>query len=190
LQHWEDPDYSGISVTAAPDADLEAIGEAIRARLGAQQLVIRSTRALREATLEVFDRTFLITGVLRTLVTLVAVIGVLSALMSLQLERQREVGVLRALGLTPGEVWGLAASQAGLIGLVSAALAMPVGLTLAAIMISVINRRSFGWTLRTEVDPAILLQALAVALLAALAAGLYPAFRMARARPSAALREE
>ncbi|HEX9819516.1 MAG TPA: FtsX-like permease family protein, partial [Methylomirabilota bacterium] len=76
------------------------------------------------------------------------------------------------------------------IGLVSAALALPVGLTLAAIMISVINRRSFGWTLRTEIDPAILLQALAVALLAALAAGLYPAFRMARARPSVALREE
>jgi putative ABC transport system permease protein len=190
LEHWEDPDYSGISVVAAPGADLEAIGEAIRARLDPQQVVIQSNRALREATLEVFDRTFLITGVLRTLVTLVAVIGVLSALMSLQLERQREVGVLRALGLTPGEVWGLAATQAGLIGLVSAVLALPVGLSLAAITVSVINRRSFGWTLRTEVDPAILLQALAVGLLAALAAGLYPAFRMARTRPSVALREE
>ncbi len=48
----------------------------------------------------------MITGVLRLLAMIVAFIGVLAALMALQLERRRELGVLRANGLTPGQVWG------------------------------------------------------------------------------------
>jgi len=67
--------------------------------------------------MEIFDRTFRITSVLRMVSGLVAFIGVLSALMALQLERARELGVLRANGLTPGQVWHLVTSQTGLMGL-------------------------------------------------------------------------
>ncbi len=189
-RHWNDPTISAFSVYAGSDADLAAVRSAIRTALGDRQVIIRSNRALRQASLEVFDRTFLITGVLRLLVTLVAFLGVLSALMSLQLERTKEIGVLRALGLTPREVWRLLVSQSGLMGVVSGCFALPVGLSLAALMIFVINRRSFGWTLDMSVAPGILLQAFALALLAALLAGLYPALRMSRTQPAAALREE
>ena len=65
-----------------------------------------------------------------------------------------------------------------------------MGLALAAIMIFVINRRSFGWTIRMEVAPDVLLEALLLALAAALLAGIYPAYRMARTSPALALREE
>jgi putative ABC transport system permease protein len=57
-------------------------------------------------------------------------------------------------------------------------------------MIFVINRRSFGWTIRMEVTPGVLLEALGLALIAALLAGLYPAWKMARTSPALALREE
>jgi putative ABC transport system permease protein len=98
--------------------------------------------------------------------------------------------VLRALGLTPREVWRLSAAQSGLMGVVSGALALPVGLCLAGIMIFVINRRSFGWTLEMSPAPAILVEAFLLALVASLAAGLYPARRMSATRPATALREE
>ena len=189
-RHWHDPTISGFSVYAADAADLAAIRTAIRTALGDRQVIIRSNRALRQASLEVFDRTFLITGVLRLLVTLVAFLGVLSALMSLQLERTKEIGVLRALGLTPREVWRLVVSQSGLMGVAAGCFALPVGLSLAALMIFVINRRSFGWTLNMSIAPGILLQAFALALIAALLAGLYPALHMSRTKPAAALREE
>ncbi len=190
-QHWSDRGISGISVTALPDVDLEVLGGLVRDLFNTRQAVnVQSNRALREASLEVFDRTFLITSVLRMLVTLVAFVGVLSALMAIQLERRRELGVLRAIGLTPGQVWGMASLQTTLMGLYAGLLALPLGLVLASLMIHVINRRSFGWTMQMQVPPEALWQALLLSIGAALLAGLYPAYRMGRQPPLAALREE
>ena len=69
-------------------------------------------------------------------------------------------------------------------------LSLPVGIVMALVLVYVINRRSFGWTLQLQVDPMILLQALLLALVAAMLAGLYTALRMARTSPAVALREE
>jgi putative ABC transport system permease protein len=188
---WNDPALSGFSLYLAAGADPDRVVELLRRTIGAEQgLSIQSNRSLKKISLEIFDRTFLITGVLRLLAGFVAFIGVLSSLMALQLERARELGVLRANGMTPGQVWQLVTSQTGLMGLAAGLLSLPVGLTLAAIMIYVVNRRSFGWTIRMEVGPRILLEALALALGAALLAGIYPAFKMARTSPALALREE
>jgi putative ABC transport system permease protein len=195
LRFWQDPRLSGFSIDLAPGARSDAAAARtiglLRQALGpGRPLTIRSNRALKRLSLEIFDRTFLITGVLRLLAGLVAAIGVLAALTALELERAREIGVLRAAGLTPAQVWQLITTQTGLMGLAAGLLALPVGLVLSAIMVYVINRRSFGWTIHLEVAPAVLLEALLLALGTALAAGLYPAWRMARTRPALALREE
>ncbi len=188
---WNDRSVSGVSVYAAPGVDAEELAATLRRRTGSiQSLLVRSNRSLRELSLQIFDRTFVVTDVLRLLAGLVAFIGVLSALMALELERSRELGVLRANGLTPGQVWTLVTSETGLMGLAAGLLSIPIGLLLAAIMIYVINRRSFGWTLVMELPPGVLLEALLLALAAAVLAGLYPAWRMSRVSPAEALREE
>lgn len=178
------------STPAGAAADPQGEPPPAPAGAAAGPLVIRSNRALKRLSLEIFDRTFLITGVLRLLAGLVAAIGVLSALTALQLERAREIGVLRATGLTPGQVWQLVTAQTGLMGLAAGLLSLPVGLVLSAIMVYIINRRSFGWTIHLEVAPVLLLEALLLAVGTALAAGLVPAWRMARTSPALALREE
>src|SRR5439155_1641468 len=105
---WHDSAVSALALYAAPGVDVERLMAALRERAaGGHEVLIRSNRALRDASLEIFDRTFAITAVLRLLIVAVAFVGVLSALMALQLERAREHGVLRALGLTPGQVWGV-----------------------------------------------------------------------------------
>jgi putative ABC transport system permease protein len=188
---WNDRRISGLALEAAPGVDVDALVMVVRERAGeGRRLVVRSNRSLREASLVIFDRTFAITGVLRTLSVAVAFVGMLAALMALQLERTREIGVLRTLGLTPRQVWGLVTAQTGIIGLLSGVLAVPSGLLLAAVLVFVINRRSFGWTMGLDPSPAILLQGVALAILAALLAGLYPAWRMARAEPAETLRDE
>jgi putative ABC transport system permease protein len=188
---WDDQAISSLALFLRPGTDADALIERLRLEVaGLQDLFIRSNVGLRVSTLEVFDRTFTITAVLQGLATAVAFIGILSSLMALQLERARELGVLRANGLTPGQLWGNVLTQTGLMGLAAGLLALPVGLILALVLIFVINRRSFGWTLQLQVAPELLLQALVLALVAALLAGLYPAYRMSRANPALALREE
>ena len=191
IRYWDDRKISSLAIDAAPGISVDALMAALRERAGSEQdVIVRSNRALREASLEIFDRTFAITNVVRLLTIAVAFIGMLAALMALQLERTREIGVLRALGLTPREVWGLVTAQTGVMGVLAGLLAMPCGLALAAVLIFVINRRSFGWTMPLDPSPAILLQAVGLSLVAALLAGLYPAWRMATAVPAEALRDE
>ncbi len=190
-QWWQDTRVSSLSIYAEPGRDVVRLVESLRKMAGSEyEVVIRSNRSLRLASLEIFDRTFTITTVLHLLTTAVAFVGVLSALMALQLERAREIGTLRAIGFTPGQVWGLMTSQTGLMGLVAGLLAIPVGIGLALILVLVINRRSFGWTLQMEIAPEVLVQAVLMAVVAALLAGLYPALRMAQTSPALALREE
>jgi putative ABC transport system permease protein len=190
-QHFDDRGISGLALYAAPGQDVDALVARVLERAGDTQFLnVRPNRALREGSMEVFDRTFTITHVLRLLAIGVAFIGVLSALMALQLERAREFAVLRATGLTPGQLWGLVSLQTGLLGLLAGLFAVPLGVALASVLVYVINQRSFGWTLQLEVTPGILAQAVLLALVAAALAGLYPAWRMARANPAMALREE
>ena len=188
---WNDPAIFSIGIFTREGTDRERLIETLRTEIG-ERADVRwiSNRDLRQASLEIFDRTFVITDVLRWLAVLVAFIGVLSALMALQLERGREFGVLRANGLTPGQVWVLVSAQCGLMGTISGLLSLPLGGALAWLLIHIINRRSFGWTLRMEMPPQVLLQALLLALAAALLAAIYPAYKLSRSSPALALREE
>ena len=188
---YDDDRITSLGFFLEEGTDTDRTIAAMQAAAGTDQsVVVRSNRSLRDASLEVFDRTFAITAVLRALAFVVAFIGVLSALMALQLERGRELGVLRANGLTPAQVWTMVTTQTGLLGLIAGLLAVPTGLLLAVVMIEVVNRRSFGWTLEMQVGADLLVQAVGLALAGALLAGLYPAWRMSRTSPALALREE
>ena len=188
---FDDPGVTSLGLFLAPGDDSEAVVRDLLASVPERRTVIaRSNDSLRAASLEVFDRTFEVTAVLRLLAFIVAFVGVLSALMALELERAREFGVLRASGLTPGQVWTLVMTQTGLMGLIAGVLAVPMGIVLSVVMIFVINKRSFGWTLDMQIGSDVLAQAVALALAGALLAGLYPAWRMSRTSPAVALRSE
>jgi putative ABC transport system permease protein len=188
---WNDDGVSTVSLYAAPGQDVDALIKQLYQVAGnEQELRIRSNLDLREASLEIFDRSFTITSVMRVLAMIVAFVGVLSALMALQLERSRELGTLRAMGFTSGQIWRMITSQTGLMGLVAGLLSLPMGLALAAGLIFVINRRSFGWSMDLQIFPIVLMEAVALAVVAALLAGIYPAIRMAMSSPAEALREE
>jgi len=187
---WTDPGISGLSIYLDSADSAQAVAESTRSALQPALVTVISNRELREQSLRVFDRTFLITGVLRILVTMVAFAGVLGAILALQLERAREHGMLRATGFTPAQLWQTVVWQSSLIGVAAAVVALPLGWLLAWVMIHVINKRSFGWTLQMTVPAEVLWQALAVAVGAALIAGIYPAARIARTPPAIVLRED
>ena len=188
---FDDPGITSLGLFLTEGADSHRVVDELLALVPEDRAVVaRTNDALRTASLEVFDRTFQVTAVLRLLAFVVAFVGVLSALAALQLERARELGLLRASGMTPGQLGGLVVTQTGLMGLASGILAVPVGIVLSAVMIFVVNKRAFGWTLDMQIGPAVLLQAMGLALVGALLAGLYPAWKMARTSPAVALRGE
>jgi len=189
-RYFADPFISSLGVFTAEDADIAAVLAGLRAQLAEYDLLVQDNAGLRAGALEVFDRTFAITVALRLLTTLVAFIGILSALMALQLEHAREYGVMRATGMTAPQLRRYAMIQTGLMGLIAGLLALPIGLATSLVLTHVINLRSFGWTMQVALQPAYFAEALSVALAAALLAGLYPALLLGRLQPAEALRRE
>jgi len=190
-QYWDDSSITAISLKLESGINADDISRDLRDQLGTiQRLAIRPNLNLRTEVFEVFDRTFAITQALQLLATLVAFIGILSALLSLELERQRELGILRAIGLTSRQLWVVIMIETGTLGLSAGLLSMPTGYILAVILVYIINRRSFGWTLQMQVLPEPFLQALILAVMAALLAGIYPALRMSKMAAAEAMRYE
>ena len=190
-QHFDDDRVDSIGLYLFDHADPEAIMVRIgEMSEGRQEIRFNSNARIRELSLEIFDRTFIITDVLYWLAVGVAFIGILGAMLALQLERGRELAVLRALGMTPAQLGSMITTQTAVIGLLSGIAAVPLGIMMAYVLIEVINRRAFGWQIDMSVAPGILLSAVVFAIGAALLAGIYPAARAARSQPAAAMREE
>lgn len=187
-QYWQDEGISSVAVYSdQPQRLLDKLPQQLKPL---QELQYRQSQVLFERSLEIFDRTFTITNVLRLLAIVVACLGMLSALMALMLERSRELAVLRALGMTAQQIDGLLILQTALMGLIAGIIAIPVGLWLAVVLIEVINRRAFGWSLPFEVDPLILLQTVILSVGAALLAVIYPLWRQRRVQIAGELRDE
>jgi putative ABC transport system permease protein len=190
-RHFRDDTVDSLGLYLDDGVDVDrVIREVERLSEGRQSLYINSNAGLRQESLQIFDRTFVITDVLYWLTLGVAFIGILSAMLALQLERARETATLRALGMTPGQVGGMITAQTGVIGLLSGIAAIPLGVVMAWVLIKVINRRAFGWQIDMTVAPDILGVSVVFAIGAAMLAGLYPAWRAGRSQPAIAMREE
>ena len=190
-QFWQDDSITSMAIYAGKQQNLKKLKADIeRMTASIQPLQIRANRDIFELTLAVFDRTFAITNVLRLLAVLIAFAGILSALMALQLERSREFATLRTLGMTMGQITRLTCLQTGFMGFFAGLIAIPMGLILALLLIFVINRRAFGWSLPFQINFEIFFQCIGLAITGALLASIYPLYRQRRMNLAQALRSE
>ena len=190
-KHFDDAGIDSIGLYLADGIDVDDTLDAMAAiSAGRQQILMNSNHKIRDLSLQIFDRTFVITDVLYWLAIGVAFIGILGAMLALQLERARDLATLRALGMTPLQLGSMITLQTSVIGLLSGIAAIPLGLVMAYVLIEVINRRAFGWQIDMSIDPGILGVAVVFAVVAAFLAGLYPAWRSAQSQPALAMREE
>lgn len=188
---WNDDTIGAASLRLSPGVDPDSTARELSEALAPiQQLVVRPNATLRSDVLAIFDRTFAITTAMQLLATVTAFIGVLSALLSIQLDKKREFGILRALGLTKQQLRRLIGLETGLMGAAAGFISIPSGLALSLILIFIINRRAFGWTLQFHFEIGALLQAFVIAVLAALLAGIYPAIKIGRMEIAEAMRYE
>lgn len=189
-QYWDDPSLSSIGVTLSPGESIDDVADRIRQELSGTGLAVVANAEIRQEALKIFDRTFAITSALRVLAVVVAVIGVISALLALQLERAREYATLSALGLEPQDLQRLTLGESALLGTAAAIASVPTGVLLALALIYVINARSFGWTIWLNLSAAPFVQAMLAGVGAALIAAVYPVLRVERVAVAAALSQE
>lgn len=188
---WRDDSVTAVGLYLRQGVDAaREIPRLEAAAAGRQALLIRSNAQIRAMSLQIFDRTFIITRVLYWLAAAIAAIGLVSALLAWELDRTRELSVLRALGLTPRGAAALVEAQTVFMGGAALLAAIPAGLIIAVVLTKVIDRRAFGWHIQMHLHAAQFVNALALALGAALLAGLYPAWRAATGPIAGEMREE
>lgn len=192
---WHDESVTVFPVYLAEGADLDRTREQMAVRLnqagsGRFPPLLISNAELRKEILEIFDRTFLLTYVLEAIAVVIAMLGIVNTLITSVLERRREFATLRAIGGSAGQIRQLVLWEAAYLGVVGIGLGLVGGGGLALLLIKVINKQSFGWTIQMIVPLSGLVQAVGLAAAATLIAGYVPA-RWAAEQPVAeGLREE
>jgi putative ABC transport system permease protein len=188
---WSDPEIDSLGIFIDPNeprrAEVEA--EVVR-RARAAGLPALARDDLHANALRVFDATFSVTRPMRSIALVVAFFGVAGALLTLFLERRKEFGIFRALGFGTLQVSAMTVLEGLAMGLLSFGLSIGVGTGMAAILLRVINLRSFHWTVFFHLSAGPYVVALATALLAAAGASLYPVLKAWRTYPQLQIREE
>ncbi|MEO5988791.1 MAG: FtsX-like permease family protein [Candidatus Eisenbacteria bacterium] len=186
---WKDPRTESLALYCSRGADLDSVRRAFVALAGPRRVFsITPNQALRERVLTVFDQTFRITFALQLIAVLVAVLGVVTTLTALILQRGREMGVLRATGAMVGQVRKMVLIESGLLGLIGSLLGCGAGFALALLLVHVINKQFFGWSIRMSVDPWVFVQAVVMMVVASVLAGIGPARSAAKRVAAEAMR--
>ncbi|MBM3776323.1 MAG: FtsX-like permease family protein, partial [Acidobacteria bacterium] len=181
---------TNLAVYLAPGADPIRAERRLEQLLAPFGVVVAPNRELRRNAVEVFDRTFAITYALEAVAILVAMLGAASSLLALVLDRRRETALLRYLGAAPGQIRRIVIFEAGALGLLAALLGLALGLALSALLIYVVNKQSFGWTIQFHPPLPLLAAALALVWGATVASSLYPARVAARLSPTDVIRND
>jgi putative ABC transport system permease protein len=190
LKYLPDPAPSNVAVYVRAGTDPQEVVREIRDIAVGHRILIFSNRDLRTQAIFVFDRTFAITYALEAVAVLVAVMGMAGALLALVIDRRREFGLLRFLGASGNQVRKLILVEAGLLGLLANVAGFVLGYFLSLVLVYVINKQSFGWTIRFHWPIAVLLGGLTVVYAATVLAGLYPARVAVRLNPLEVIHEE
>jgi putative ABC transport system permease protein len=188
---WNDETFHSAGIYLKEGTSLDSFKEMIRERFSKPyQLFVVSHRELRNEVLKVFDQTFAITYALELIAIFVAILGIINSLNGLVIERQRDIGILRSIGGLRSQIQKTILIEAGLIGFFSLILGLLCGFLLSLLLIYVINKQSFGWTIQFTIPVMRLIAFWAMVMVASLIAGFIPARRAARTNPVESLRME
>jgi putative ABC transport system permease protein len=190
LKYLPDPGESSLAVYLKHGANTNAVRAQIDEIIGGRAVLVFSNRTLRQAAIRVFDRTFQITYALEAVAVIVAILGIAGALLAMVIDRRRDFALLRFLGGAKQQIRAIILCEAGLLGLLATGIGLMLGIALSLILIFVINKQSFGWTIQFHWPVALVLAALGGIYGATVLAGLYPARTAIRMEPIEIIHEE
>lgn len=144
--------------------------------------------SLKSLSRSVFERTFAVTLALNALTLAVAGIAMLTSLLGLSQARLPQLAPIWAMGVTRRNLASIELAKTVALALLTSLLAIPLGLLVAWILLAIINVEAFGWQIPMLLFPLDWLRLLALAILTALLATLYPAIKLRRMPPAELLK--
>jgi putative ABC transport system permease protein len=188
---YDDDRIDTIAIFLKEGVDPDAARVEIEKRLGAKYRAFAFTNAvIRSEVMRIFDQTFMITYALLALSLIVSVLGIINTLSALILERKREIALLRILGTLPEQIRTMVVLESALVGVAATLLGVVVGIVLSWILIFVINKQSFGWTIQMDAPVALLIASVSITFVTTVLAGLVPARMAQRVKIGAELKAE
>ena len=148
----------------APGATAADAIQALRRLPGGALLDISGPGEIKTASLRVFDRTFAVTYALEAAAVLVGLFGLSASVGAIVLARRREFGMLRHVGVTRGQIGEMLAAEGGLLALLGVAAGLVLGALISLVLVYVVNRQSFNWSMDLH-PPYALLAGLSLALI-------------------------
>ncbi|MDQ6705819.1 MAG: ABC transporter permease, partial [Acidobacteriota bacterium] len=193
LRYLPNQPATNIAVYLEPgtdSADSARVRRAILRATASLPIVVAPNELLRRQAIIIFDRTFAITYALEGVAVVVAMLGAANSLLALVLDRRRELGLLRYLGASTPQIRRMILVEAGFLGLLANLLGGALGFALSLLLIFVINKQSFGWTIQFHPPVLLLVTALSLVWCVTIVAGLYPARVASRLNPIEVIHEE
>ena len=171
-----DRNVNDAALWLASGTTANSVKDAIRARLpGGLNLEIAEPGQIRDTSLRVFDRTFAVTYGLEAVAVVIGLFGLSSSFGALVLARRREFGMLRHIGMTRGQIGGMLAVEGALVSALGLATGIALGWLISMVLIHVVNRQSFHWSMELHLPWGTLagfaVVMLCLAVLTALASG-------------------
>lgn len=189
LRYWKDDRADSLRVYLHDKSRISEVQTRIKQKYGAKyRLFVFSHQDLRERILDIFDQTFAITYVFEVIALLAAALGIANTFLVLIMERRRDIGIYRAIGATRRSIAALIITESGIMGLVSYILGGLGGTILSVILIFVVNKQSFGWTIQPVFPAEVYIIAFLLTSLVSISASLIPATLASRTNIVEAMR--
>jgi putative ABC transport system permease protein len=182
-RHFPDIPRTRLGLRVDPPA-IPRLMSALQDQFGLDGRNLVDQATLKAESTRIFNRTFAVTAALNAFTLGVAGVALLTSLLTLGNSRLPQLAPLWVIGITRRQLAAIELMKTLSVALITALLALPLGLLVAWCLIAVVNVKAFGWRLPFHVFPLQLLELLGVAMAASLVAAAIPVLKLARMQPA------
>lgn len=173
---WSDRSINTLAIYLREGTGTETARRQLEEALGSRYPFFAASNAvIRTEVMRIFDQTFLVTWSLLAIALFVAVVGIVNTLSALILERREEIALVRTLGVSRSQTRAMIVIESALIGIVAIGLGVVSGAAMSWVLIFVINKQSFGWTIALHPPWLLMAASLLVTMIASVLSGFLPA---------------